>query len=147
MSSSASLFFFPCKESRETPVLFVFMNYSYIYVYMHICMYVCIYICLYVCIYLYIEGPRLERLSCKDQAGAKVANECSARWPSQDILLFQGLCSRINTYLCEHHLCLALPSSIAHTIAQYLFPSTILNCNIHHTILLMAISFKGQSAR
>jgi len=45
-------------------------------------------------------------------------------WPKQDLVLFLGLCARINTILCAPTLCLGTPPHpvIAQTIAQYSVP-------------------------
>ena len=45
-------------------------------------------------------------------------------WPIQDIVLFLGLCARINTTLCAPTLCLGTPLHpvIAQAIAQYNVP-------------------------
>jgi len=70
-----------------------------------------------------------------------------SNWPIQDIVLFLGLCARINTIRCAPTLCLGTPPHpvIARTIAQYkVSPPTPRYCNIYHTILALAISFKGQ---
>jgi len=61
-------------------------------------------------------------------------------------ILFLGLCARISTIMCAPTLCFGTsPSVSAHTIAQYnASPRPPRYCNIYHTILVMAISCKGQ---
>ena len=67
-------------------------------------------------------------------------------WRLQDIVLLRGLCARINDLVS------APPTRIAHTIALRLHdycaiygpPPPPLVHAIHHTILVMAISCKGQ---
>ena len=69
-----------------------------------------------------------------------------AHWPLQDIVLLRGFCARIN------HPSLPSPTCIARTNAILLhvycaiydaLPTPLLYA-IHHTILIMAISCKGQ---
>jgi len=39
-------------------------------------------------------------------------------WPLQDILVYQGLCARINNILCKHTF--GCPPPLAHTIAHFI---------------------------
>ena len=64
-------------------------------------------------IYIYIlvrgasicAGRTAERNRLKDRKKERTSRVVP--WPSQDTVLFQGLCARINPILCEHGLCLA----------------------------------------
>jgi len=67
-------------------------------------------------------------------------------WPIQDIVLWLGLCARINTIICAPTICLSTPphTDTARTIAQYNVTTDPRYCNIHHTILAIVKSCKGQ---
>ena len=54
-------------------------------------------ICIYVYVYIYIGPSRWSLL---------VMMIASAHWRIQDIVLFLGVCARINTILCAPTLCL-----------------------------------------
>ena len=108
---------------------------------------VCVCMCVGIYIYCIYLSAQLLTPSYEGYLPRPLTPVLPMTWPLQDIVLFRGVCARINHTFCEQHLCLGtpLPSFIAHTIAQYIvLPRPPLTAIIYHTILSMAISCKDQ---
>jgi len=111
-----------------------------------------IYIYIYVYIYVYIPPlrpvvtqPRLPRAPCL--CWRRRRRRRAPNWPLQDIVLLRGFCARINhPFIATFHLhCPHYCNTIAPLLRNIRRPPDPLVYAIHHTILVMAISCKGQT--
>jgi len=89
-----------------------------------------------------------ERSSIEDKSSERPSPYLLAHWPLQDIVLLRGFCARI-MHLCiaPFHLhCPHYCNSIARLLRNIRRPPDSPFVAIHHIILVMAISCKGQLA-
>jgi len=98
---------------------------------------------------LLASGPGPKPAASCAVARTVTATCAAAAWPLQDIRLVRGLCTRSNTIIRNHPICLGTPHPPLYRLrycARHCCSPTILFCNTCHTILALAISRKGQAA-
>jgi len=135
-------------------------TYTYMFIYLYIFIYICA--CIYIHIYAYrtlgscapfrkparATFPPASRTPASRTGGTARGNG-TVSWPLQDIVCLLGECALVSTILGMQHLLFCNPPSLyfATNITQYMVSPRPPCFAIQHTILVIAISCKGQTVR